>query len=83
MRKRKISKRQKNTIKKMKKIRQVDNANLRSLIEGKLKWVNAEITKGRKQTEIIKIQIIRLEGIKLFIEDLLQPPLEEKKEEKK
>ena len=80
MARKKLSKKQKETIKKMKKNRQVDSANLRVIIEGKLKWVNAEIVKGKKQVQTIKTQVIRLEGIKLFIEDLLQPPLEKKEE---
>ncbi len=75
----KIGKKQKETIKRMKKQRQFDSNNLRILIEAKAKWVNAEISKGIKQIESIKTQIARLEGIKLFISDLLQPSIKKNK----
>ena len=79
MARKKSGKKQKKILKRMKKTRQVDSNNLREVIKGKLKWVDVEIIKGKKQIQTIKTQVIRLEGIKLFIEDLLQPPLEKKK----
>jgi len=77
--KKKSKKAQDKIWKRMKKTRQVDSNNLRLIIENKEKWVDIEIIKGKKQIESIKIQIARLEGIKLFINDLLQPPIKEKK----
>jgi len=68
------------TLKRMEKARQIDSDRLRDIITGKLTWVKAEINKGRKQIENIRTQVIRLEGIKLFIEDLLLPPEAENKE---
>ena len=77
MAKRKLSKKQEKTIKRMKESRQLDSANLRHIIEEKLVWVKSEIAKGQKQQENLKIQVERLVGIVLFIEELLQPPLKE------
>ena len=78
---RKMNKKQKQTLKTMKKNRQVDSDNLRNIIEQKRKWALAERTKGLKNIDDLKIQVERITGILLFIQDLLQPP--EKKEEKK
>ena len=80
--KKKLNKKQEETIERMKKTRQLDNVNLRSLIEKKLKWAVVEKEKGIKQAENLKIQIARLDGIILFIKDLLSP-VEDTKEEKK
>lgn len=79
---RKISKKQKETLKVMKKNRQIDSDSLRNIIEQKQKWAFTEKNKGLKNMEELKIQIERLNGILLFIQDLLQPK-EEKKEERK
>ena len=73
VRKNKLKKKQKETISRMKETRQLDNANLRSLIEAKLKWAIIEKEKGIKQIENLKIQTARVEGIILFIKDLLNP----------
>lgn len=69
------------TLKRMKKVRQLDSNNLRTLIEQKLKWALVEKNKGLKLIAETKIQVERLNGILLFINDLLKPP-EKKKEEK-
>ena len=82
MARKKINKKQEEIQKRMKKTRQVDSVNLRLIIEGKLKWVNTEIIKGKKQIETIKTQINRLEGIQLFINDLLLPPIKKKNKRK-
>jgi len=79
MARKKISKKQEEIQKRMKKTRQIDSVNLRLIIEAKLKWVNTEIIKGKKQIETIKTQITRLEGIQLFINDLLLPPIKKEK----
>lgn len=76
---RKMGKRQKRTLKVMKKNRQLDSDNLRNLIEQKRKWTLAERTKGLNSIENLKIQVERLNGILLFIKDLIQPIEEEKK----
>ena len=80
MARKKISKKQKDTMERMKKNRQIDSDNLRHVIEGKLTWAKAEIEKGKRQQEALKLQIARLKGIVLFIEDLLQPPEKESKQ---
>lgn len=82
MARRKISKKQKEIQERMTKTRQIDSVNLRLIIESKLKWVNAEIIKGKKQIETIKTQITRLEGIQLFVNDLLLPPIKKKNKRK-
>ena len=81
-RKKKLSKKQEETIAKMKSNRQIDSKNLRDIIIGKLEWAKAEKAKGEKAIKQIQFQVAKLEGIILFINELLQPPLE-KKEEKK
>jgi len=77
----KMNKKQKETLKRMKKNRQIDSNNLRGIIEGKLKWAKAEKKKGENAIKQIQFQVAKLEGIILFINELLMPP-EEKKEEK-
>jgi len=77
--KKKLNDKQEDTLKRMKETRQLDANNLREVINGKLVWVMQEIKRGKAQLEALKIQIARLEGIKLFIEDLLQSPLKEEK----
>ena len=79
MARKKISKKQEEIQKRMKKTRQIDSVNLRLIIEAKLKWVNTEIIKVKNQIETIKTQITRLEGIQLFINDLLLPPIKKEK----
>jgi len=70
--KRKITKKQKETLEKMKLNRQIDSNNLRELIKGKLDWAKKEKAKGESTINQVKIQIARLDGIILFINDLLQ-----------
>jgi len=67
---------QKKTIAKMKKTRQIDSAHLRELIKSKLKYAYAEKEKGLKQITNINIQIERLNGIILFCNDLIEPNTE-------
>jgi len=81
-----IAKKQKATLAKMKKTRQVDSANLREIIKAKLVWVELELKKGEihkkgleAQIERLKPQISQLQGIKLFINDLLNPQEETQK----
>jgi len=76
-RKRKMTKKQKKTLKTMKLNRQIDSDNLREIIRQKLVWAQQEKLKGLKQIETTKIQVERLNGIILFVKDLLEP--EEKK----
>lgn len=88
----KVSK-QEETLERMKQNRQIDSKRLRDIITEKSKWVEEEKKKGEtvkqellQKMEILKHQMIRLEGIILFIKDLLEPqeePKEEIKEENK
>jgi len=77
--KKKILKVQKDTIKKMKETRQIDSKVLRDLIEQKLKWAIVERNKGLALIRQTQVEVTKLEGIVLFIKDLLDPI---KKEEK-
>ena len=81
--KKNMTKRQKKTLKKMKENRQIDSSNLRELIKSKLEWAKIEKVKGESAIRKIQFQVARLDGIILFIEDLLQPPLEEEKTKEK
>ncbi len=74
----KLNKKQKKTLETMKKNRQLDSNNLREVIRQKAEWVNKEIKKADKVIEDTKAQKLRLQGVILFINDLLEPPLEEK-----
>jgi len=74
-----MTKKQKATLKRMKKNRQIDSNNLRNLIEQKQKWAVAERVKGLRQIEALKAQVLKLEGIILFIKDLLEPEEKENK----
>lgn len=66
-------KKKERTLRRMQKTRQIDSDNLRVLIEQKMKWALAEKNKGLKLVKQTEIQIERLNGILLFINDLLQP----------
>lgn len=76
--KRKMTKKQKKTLKTMKLNRQIDSNNLREVIRQKLIWAQNEKKKGLQQVETLKIQIERLNGIILFVKDLLEPEKEKK-----
>ena len=78
-RKKKLSKKQEKTIVKMKSNRQIDSKNLRDIIIGKLEWAKAEKAKGEKAIKQIQFQVTKLEGIIMFINDLLLPPMKIKK----
>lgn len=66
------------TLKRMTKIREKDNRNLRDLINIKLTWAINEKQKGLNQLENLKVQIYKLEGIILGMKDLLEPKKENK-----
>jgi len=77
--KKKLTSSQKKTLKNMKKVRRQDSCNLREVIEGKLKWAKEEQEKGIKTIENIKTQMLKLEGIILFCNDILNPSEESSK----
>jgi len=64
---------QKKTIAKMKKTRQIDSNNLRQLILAKKTWTINEIKRGKQQQRDIQVTINKLEGILAFIQDLTEP----------
>ena len=74
----KMTKKQKKTLETMKCNRQIDSNNLREIIKQKLIWAQQEKLKGLKQIENVKIQVERLNGIILFVKDLLEPEKEKK-----
>jgi len=59
------------TLKNMDKVREEDNSNLRDLIKQKLAWAMTEKEKGIAQMRKLEKQIYKLEGIILFIQDIL------------
>ncbi len=79
--KKKMTKKQKETLKKMQINRQLDSNNLREIIKAKLDWAKKQKTKGEGAIKQIQFQIAKLDGIILFINELLMPP-EKKKDEK-
>ena len=66
-------KRAEKTLKRMKKTRQIDSNNLRLIIQQKLKWAEIEKEKGLKIIKENQKAIMQLDGIILFIKDLLEP----------
>lgn len=76
----KLSKKQENTLKRMKEQRQLDSNKLRLIIIEKRKWTIAEIKRGQQQIQQLQITMNQLTGILVFINDLIDPI---KKEEKK
>lgn len=92
MTKKKMTEKQEATLGRMKETREIDSVNLRETIKAKLDWAKAEKRKGEgqmktllTQMETLKYQIARLDGIVLFIEDLLKPQenkVEESKDQK-
>jgi len=79
---------QQKTIIKMKENRQIDSNMLRDLITQKRKWAQSEKEKGLEMIKTYKTKIaeleksvLRLEGIEIFIKDLLSPKEVSKKEE--
>ncbi len=65
--------------KKIKAIKKKKHCELRVIIESKLKWAESEKLKGIKTIETIKNQMLKLEGVILILNQLLNPPKEEKK----
>ncbi len=66
------------TLRRMKKVREKDSANLRTVLEQKLKWAIAEKIKGVNVVGNLNIQVERLNGIIIAIKDILEPQKEEK-----
>ena len=67
------------TLKRMEKNREIDSNRLRDILKNKLAWAIGERQKGIKEIEKLKAQVLKLEGIVLFIQDLMKPKEEEKK----
>jgi hypothetical protein len=92
MAKKKMTEKQEATLGRMKETREIDSVNLRETIKAKLDWAIAEKRKGEGQMktlltsmETLKYQMARLDGICIFIEDLLNPKenkIEESKDQK-
>ena len=68
-----LKKKQKVTLAKMKANRQLDSDNLREIIKSKLEWARAEKLRGESAIKQMQIQIARLDGIIMFIKDLMLP----------
>jgi len=66
-------KKMKKTLKRMEKTRKLDSDRLRKLIVAKLEWAKTERKNKLNKIKEIQRQLHRVEGILLFINDLLQP----------
>jgi len=66
------------TLDRMQKTRETDSKNLRTTIEAKLKWAEAEKAKGINALENIQKQILKINGAILVLKELLAPKKEEK-----
>lgn len=67
------------TLKRMEATREKDSQNLRDLIKGKLVWAMNEKQKGLKVIRETQVQVHRLDGIIIFIQDILNPKKEKPK----
>ena len=76
--KKELPDKQKKTIAKMKKTRQIDSNNLRQLIIAKKKWAIAELKRGQIQQQQLRDTMLKLQGILAFIQDLTEPENKEK-----
>lgn len=70
------------TLARMKKVRKTDSENLRNIIEQKLKWAISEKKKGDIQKKKLENSILRLEGIIIFCNDILNPNIKKGKNDK-
>lgn len=75
-----LKKKQEKTLEKMKKTRAIDSNMLRDLITNKLEWAETEREKGLDKIKRLKAEVtdsekavLRLEGVIVFINDLLRP----------
>ena len=71
------------TLERMDKVREVDNINIRDSITQRLKWINEQKTKGlefiekyKKEIELLKIKIYKLQGAEVTLMEILKPEKE-------
>ena len=90
MARKKLTKKQEQTLDAMKERRVKDSTNLRTIIEIKLKWAQNEQLKGLEtikrqlqQVQDNKETLLKIEGIITVLNQLLEPIIEESKYENK
>ena len=71
--KKELSKKQKRTLENVRKNRQIDSNKLRLLIVEKKKWAESEKKRGLEQIQKIQVELLKIEGILIFIKDLTEP----------
>lgn len=71
------------TLERMDKVRENDNENLRDSITQRLKWINEQKTKGleliekyKKEIEMLKVKIYKLQGAEVTLMEILKPEKE-------
>ena len=79
MNKKKLTRKQKETIKKRKVQKQIDSNNLRAIVKAKREWTINEIKRGKKQIQETTVTLYKLQGILAFINDLVEPIKEDEK----
>lgn len=73
-------KKKEETLRRMQEVRDKDDQHLREILKNKLVWVTQERQKGINLIEQTKVQVLKLTGMIMLINDVLNP---KKKEENK
>lgn len=71
-------KKKEETLKRMQEVREKDDQHLREILKNKLVWVTQERQKGLKFIEETKVKVLKLNGMMILINDVLNPKKEEK-----
>lgn len=71
-------KKKEKTLKRMQEVRDKDDQHLREILKNKLVWATAERQKGLNLMEETKVKVLKLSGMIILINDILNPKKEEK-----
>jgi len=74
----KQKKKMQETLKRMQEVRDKDDKHLRDILKEKLVWATKERQKGLKFIEETKVKVLKLSGMIILINDVLNPKKEEK-----
>ena len=74
----KDKKKKEETLKRMEETRKKDDQHLREILKNKLAWATQERQKGLNFIEETKVKVLKLTGMIILINDVLNPKKEEK-----
>lgn len=66
------------TLKRMQEVRDKDDQHLREVLKNKLIWATQESQKGLKLIEETRVKVLKLSGMIILINEVLNPKKEEK-----